>query len=155
ETYSKFVNARDRSARAIFGDGAAATLVGQEGTGFAAIGPFVFGTDGSGAENLIVPTGGLRRRATPNPIERQDEDGNWRSDQNLSSNGREVFSFTPRAVPAAVRRLLRDADLGIGDVDYFVFHQANQFMLERLRDKLEIPADRFALDVSKTGNTVS
>jgi 3-oxoacyl-[acyl-carrier-protein] synthase-3 len=160
DTYTRYLNPRDRSTRTIFGDGAAATLiesVGGERSGDGdLIGPFVFGTDGSGAPNLIVPTGGLRRRPTAeSSVEREDESGNWRSDDNLYMNGAEIFAFTLRAVPEAVHQLLDRAGLGRDDVDYYVFHQANKFMLERLRQKLEIPPEKFAITMEETGNTVS
>jgi 3-oxoacyl-[acyl-carrier-protein] synthase-3 len=156
ETYSKYINPRDRSARTIFGDGAAATLIGPAGPGPDPIGPFVFGTDGSGAPNLIVPSGGSRRPRTPETaVEREDVSGNLRSDDNLYMNGGEIFAFTLEAVPAAVRRLLRESGSRAEDVDYFIFHQANIYMLERLRAKLEIPPEKFAVSMEDTGNTVS
>ncbi|WZO99621.1 ketoacyl-ACP synthase III [Isosphaeraceae bacterium EP7] len=158
DTYSKFINPRDRSTRSIFGDGAAATLIAQstESDDEESIGPFLFGTDGGGAPNLIVRAGGMRCPATrETSIERSDDAGNFRSDENLSMNGAEVFAFALRSVPAAVNGLLARSGLGIADVDYFLFHQANKFMLERLRDKLDIPPAKFAIDMEDTGNTVS
>jgi 3-oxoacyl-[acyl-carrier-protein] synthase-3 len=156
ETYSKYVNPRDRSTRTIFGDGAAATLIGPAGQGPDLIGPFVFGTDGGGARNLIVPSGGLRRpRTAQTSLEAEDVSGNWRSEENIYMNGPEIFAFTLEAVPAAVRRLLRESAMRADDVDYFVFHQANKYMLERLRVKLEIPPEKFAVSMEDTGNTVS
>ncbi len=160
DTYTKYVNPRDRSTRTIFGDGAAATLIepvgaGGEGGG-EPIGPFVFGTDGSGAPNLIVPSGGQRHpRTAESAVEREDENGNWRSDDDLFMNGAEIFAFTLRAVPSAVGQLLDRSGLGMKDVDHYVFHQANKFMLERLRQKLEIPPEKFAITMEATGNTVS
>lgn len=158
DTLTKFINPRDRSTRTIFGDGAAATLVGQalEPVEHEPIGPFVFGTDGTGAPNLIVAAGGLRRPVSEETsVERADESGNIRSDRNLYMNGAEVFAFSLRSVPDAVRELLGRARLSVADVDFFVFHQANRFMLERLRDKLDLPAAKFAIDLEDTGNTVS
>ena len=61
ETYSKFIHPRDRSVRTIFGDGAAATLLSAVEVREALLGPFVYGSDGSGGPNLIVPAGGSRR----------------------------------------------------------------------------------------------
>src|SRR5262249_22315362 len=111
---------------------------------------------GSGAGNLLVKAGGMRHPASPeSTIEREDASGNWRADSNLYMNGAEVFRFTLGAVPVAVRRLLDVAGMRLGDVDSVVFHQANKFMLERLRDKLEIPPERFAMVMEETGNTVS
>src|SRR5437899_2830404 len=107
DTYSKFLHPRDRSVRTIFGDGAAATLVVHSDGDEELIGPFVLGTDGRGARNLIVPVGGLRRRpSSETAVAREAEGGNWRSDQNLFMNGAEIFNFTLSTVPLAVQQLL-------------------------------------------------
>ncbi len=155
DTYSKFLHPRDRTVRTIFGDGAAATLVVRSDTEDEAIGPFVLGTDGRGACQLIVPVGGLRHRPNSETgVATEAEGGNWRSEQNLYMNGPEIFNFTLSAVPPVVEQLLRKANGGPA-VDYFVFHQANRFMLERLRNKLKIAPDKFCIDMEDCGNTVS
>lgn len=156
DTYTKFINPRDRTIRTLFGDGAAATLVSGAPADRELIGPFVLGTDGSGAANIIVPAGGLRCGVTPEAaIEQEDESGNWRSKLNLYMNGAEVFTFALKTVPVAMDQLLKKCELSIADVDYFILHQANKFMLERLRAKMKIPADRFWIDMENCGNTVS
>ena len=156
ETYSKFINPRDRSVRTIFGDAAAATLVTVRDSDEDLVGPFVFGTDGRGAENLIVAAGGLRKPlSAATAEEREDKGGNWRSEQNLYMNGPEIFNFTLSSVPAAVRQLLERAGCRMEDVDHFVFHQANRFMLDRLRTKLNIPEEKFSIEMEDCGNTVS
>jgi 3-oxoacyl-[acyl-carrier-protein] synthase-3 len=157
ETYSKFIHAGDKSVRTLFGDGAAATLVEatEDGPGGDPIGPFVYGTDGAGACNLIVPRGGLRRPREGVAEAHEDESGNVRSEDNLYMNGSEIFTFTLRAIPKSVKDLLAVAKLGMDDVDLFVFHQANRFMLEHLRTKLGIPAERFQMSLDRVGNTVS
>src|SRR2546430_7319502 len=121
DTYSKFLHPRDRSVRTIFGDGAAATLVVHSDGDEELIGPFVLGTDGRGARNLIVPVGGLRRRpSSETAVAREAEGGNWRADQNLFMNGAEIFNFTLSTVPLAVQQLLEKANGGLHKVDYFV-----------------------------------
>jgi 3-oxoacyl-[acyl-carrier-protein] synthase-3 len=156
ETYSKYINPRDRSVRTIFGDAAAATLVKAIDADHDLIGPFIFGTDGRGACNLIVPTGGARRPSTAEPlVETSDTSGNWRSDANLFMNGPEIFNFTLQSVPKAVAQLLAKSERAIGDVDFFLFHQANRFMLERLRAKSGIAPEKFWNDIEQIGNTVS
>ena len=156
DTYSKFVNPRDRSVRTVFGDAAAATLLRAVDADEEHLGPFVFGTDGRGAGNLIVRAGGLRAPLTDaSREEKQDTSGNWRSDADLYMNGPEIFNFTLAAVPAAMASLLEKAAMGKDDVDLFVFHQANKFMLDRLRAKLNIPVERFLVDMDWCGNTVS
>src|SRR5439155_20111848 len=133
DTYSKFLHPRDRSVRTLFGDGAAATLVVGREAEDELIGPFVLGTDGRGACQLIVPVGGLRRRPdAETAVAREAEGGNWRSEQNLYMNGPEIFTFTLNAVPRAVEQLLLSDNGGPIAVDYFVFHHANWFMIELL-----------------------
>jgi 3-oxoacyl-[acyl-carrier-protein] synthase-3 len=155
ETYSKFLHPEDRSVRPLFGDAAAATLVRGLSTPPAGelpwIGPFVFGTDGKGMKNLIVPKGGMRGPAQSGV----DAQPRARHPDNLYMNGPEIFTFTLQAVPPAVHQLLQRAGRSMDDIDLFVFHQANRYMLEHLRDKLHIPADKFVLALSHCGNTVS
>ena len=157
ETYSKFIHPLDKSVRTIFGDAAAATLIeAVEADGGPCIGPFVFGTDGSGAKALIVATGGMRcRRTSETAIAVEAESGNWRSQDNLYMDGPKIFEFTLRTVPASVAQLLTKAGKSFEDIDRFVFHQANTFMLEHLRQKLGIPPERFSVALSGCGNTVS
>jgi 3-oxoacyl-[acyl-carrier-protein] synthase-3 len=145
ETYSKFIHPSDRSARTLFGDAAAATLISAGPANAPLIGPIVLGTDGQGAENLIVRAGGMRCRAA-DPDNRAGY---------LSMNGPEIFNFALAAVPAAVHEVLRRAEKSIGDVDLFVFHQANEYMLDHLRRKLKIEPERFYIALRQYGNTVS
>ncbi len=155
ETYSKHMHPRDKSVRTIFGDGAAATLV-SAGAGEPAIGPFVYGTDGSGAANLIIPAGGMREpRSAETAREFEDSSGNTRSRDHLFMDGAEIFAFTLRAVPAAVEELLARAAASAADVDLFVFHQANRYMLTHLRKRLKVPEEKFPIVMSHCGNTVS
>jgi 3-oxoacyl-[acyl-carrier-protein] synthase III len=160
ETYSKHIHPRDRSVRTLFGDAAAATLIAglEDSDGFEPplLGPFVLGTDGRGAGNLIVPTGGLRQPRTAESGQAQvDEHGNWRSQDNLFMNGPEIFTFTLRIVPQCVSDLLARAGKRLEDIDLFVFHQANRYMLEHLRKKLRIPDEKFWIAMRHCGNTVS
>jgi 3-oxoacyl-[acyl-carrier-protein] synthase-3 len=156
ETYSKFLHPRDRSVRTIFGDAASATLLTAEEAAAPLIGPFVYGTDGRGGLNLIVPAGGMRRpRTAESAVAVEDETGNVRSPDNLYMSGADIFSFTIDAVPKAVGVLLQKAEISLADVDLFVFHQANRYMLEHLRKRLKIPPEKFQLTLEHCGNTVS
>jgi 3-oxoacyl-[acyl-carrier-protein] synthase-3 len=159
ETYSKFLHPQDRSVRALFGDAAAATLVCGRADAppgdLPWIGPFVFGTDGKGMDNLIVPTGGMRRPDRGRTPTVHDAGARPPFPDHLYMNGPEIFTFTLRAVPQAVKQLLARAGKTLDDVDLFVFHQANRYMLDHLRDKLKIPSDKFVLALSHCGNTVS
>jgi 3-oxoacyl-[acyl-carrier-protein] synthase-3 len=153
DTYSKFMAKADLGVRSIFGDAGAATLV--EANDALALGAFVYGSDGGGAGNLIVPTGGLRRPAETEAAGYETPDGRHVPGAPLHMNGPEVFNFTLGAVPGLVRDTLAKAGLGPDDIDLFVFHQANATMLEALRLKLDIPEEKFWCRLAETGNTVS
>jgi 3-oxoacyl-[acyl-carrier-protein] synthase-3 len=157
ETYSKFLHRNDRVCRTIFGDAAAATLVRRvDAPSPELIGPFVFGTDGRGAPNLIVTAGGMRRPRSAATAEcHRDESGNTIIDDYLFMNCAEIFAFTLQVVMPLVNDLLARAGVGRDQVDLFVFHQANQFMLEHLRSQLGIPQEKFFLALADFGNTVS
>jgi 3-oxoacyl-[acyl-carrier-protein] synthase-3 len=156
ETYSKFLNPLDRSVRTIFGDAAAATLITAVDTATPLLGPFVYGTDGKGGENLIVPAGGMRRpHSSDTAVEAEDDQGNRRAPDNLFMNGPEIFNFTLSAVPASIQQLLEKSGLTSEQVDLFVFHQANRYMLDHLRKRMKIPAEKFVIAMQSCGNTVS
>ena len=155
DTLSKTVHPMDKSTRTIFGDGVAATLVGRGDSG-GEIGEFLLGTDGSGAEKLIVPAGGFAMPRTPETAEeRTNMWGNTRSHDNLYMNGPEVLEFTVRTVPGCVAATLGKHGMTMDDVDLFVFHQATRLILEHLRKEMRIPEDRFMVHMETTGNTVS
>lgn len=152
ETYSKFIHPGDKSNRTIFGDAAAATLVSAEG--FATIGEFELGTDGSGAANLMVKQGGIRYpdKSADSII---DDYGNRRSPGHLYMDGPEIFAFTSRAVPSLISATLAKNGIGKTAIRQFILHQANQYMLEHLRKKMDIPTDKFYIYLANVGNTVS
>lgn len=152
ETYSKYLHPSDKSNRSIFGDGAAACLISTEG--FAEIGEFVLGTDGSGANNLIVKTGASRHKAATGQYV-EDEEGHIWYDDHLYMNGSTIFNFTLDAVPAMMTDLLNKSGMTKEEVDYYVFHQANKFMLNTIRKVCLLPKDKFYVNLENTGNTVS
>ncbi|MDL2224150.1 ketoacyl-ACP synthase III [Bacteroidales bacterium OttesenSCG-928-M06] len=152
ETYSKHIHPKDKGNRTIFGDAAAVTLVSTEG--IAEILNFSLGTDGKGAENLIVKTGALKNPERKNRVDFNDS-GNPISDDYLYMNGSEIFNFTLDAVPPLVDDVLKKNHTIKEDVDLFVFHQANKHMLNFLRRKIKIEEDKFYYYMENVGNTVS
>ncbi|WP_309620626.1 ketoacyl-ACP synthase III [Salinibacterium sp.] len=154
DTYSKFINPLDKSVRTIFGDGAAATLV-EATEGPEALVGFTYGSNGAGGKNLIVPHGGLRSGEDIAPKASMATRGLTESGYDLFMDGPEIFSFTIDIVPASVDEILAKAGVGFDDIDLFVFHQANAFMLEHLRKKLGIPKEKFFVALEESGNTVS
>ena len=152
ETYSKFLHPKDKGNRTIFGDAGSATLISSEG--FAEIGNFSLGTDGSGAENLIVKTGGMRNRKQLNDL-LYDENGAPRSSDYLYMNGAEIFNFTIDAVPPLILSTLVKNNLSSDDINGYIFHQANKFIINFLRKKIKIEPEKFFMHMSEVGNTVS
>jgi len=148
ETYSKYIHPSDRSLRTIFGDGAAAVLI--EAAAEPSLGSFVFGTDGRGGNALMVAQGGARPKASAiRPRKRK----RWPS--RLFMDGPELVKFTLEVVPPLVDRLLAEARWDRDQVDMYLMHQATSFMLEHLRDRLELDDQRVPIALEKYGNTVS
>lgn len=152
ETYNKYLHNRDKGNKTIFGDGASATIVSTEG--FAEIGEFVLGTNGSGAEGLIVKTGASRDKELKNDVV-FDENGNPRSSDNLYMDGKAIFDFTVQAVPPMISEVIVKNGLTKDDVDLYVFHQANKYMINFLRKLIMIDKEKFYVYLEKVGNTVS
>ena len=152
ETYNKYLHPRDKGNRTIFGDAATATLISTDG--IAEICEFVLGTDGGGANNLIVKSGAARMPEKQNDLS-FDKNGNPVSSDHLYMNGAQIFVFTQRMVPKAIGDVLVKNHLEQGDIDLFVLHQANRYMLDFLRKKMAIPEDRFFVHMENVGNTVS
>lgn len=152
ETYNKYIHPTDKGNRSIFGDGAAACLISTDG--FAQIGEFSLGTNGEGADNLIVKTGGARQKEKTR-IEKTDVEGHICRDDYLYMNGGAIFNFTLDIVPTMIKDILIKNKLENKDIDYYVFHQANKFMLSTIRKICIIPKDKFYINLKNTGNTVS
>ena len=152
ETYTKHLHPKDKGNRTIFGDAGSATLISTEG--LAEIGNFSLGTDGRGAENLIIKTGAFRHKNTMNDLNFDDK-ANPTSSDYLFMNGSEIFNFTIDIIPTLIKDILDKNELFKEDIDGYVFHQANAFMLNFLRKKLKIEEEKFHYYMSEVGNTVS
>lgn len=155
ETYSKFIHSSDRNNRTIFGDAATASIISRKRWGFnAEIKNFVLGTDGAGAENLIVRNGGLRNKQNYTTYENVTNE-KFTVDNHLFMNGGEIFNFTSKAIPDLVNDVLKKNKHELKDIDLFVFHQANKFMLNHIRQKINIDTQKFFIFLENCGNTVS
>ena len=156
ETYSKYINPRDHATKPLFGDGASATLISACEYDCDGIYGNVYGTDGRGAESLIVPSGGMRNPFRDNDIqEYTDAFGNFRTNRDLHMNGAEIMNFALNVVPDTLEKILAQSSLSRNDIDYYVFHQANKMMLDYLREKCELQDLPYWNDVTNYGNTVS
>jgi 3-oxoacyl-[acyl-carrier-protein] synthase-3 len=155
DTYSRLIHPRDRSARLLFGDGAAATWLAPQGE--RGIVDVACGTLGAGHKHFIVPAGGARQPLSERLLSEEtiDSSGNARTPGQIHMNGREILSFTGSRIPPEVRRLLERNGLKISDIDHFVFHQASAVVLDTLTRLLAIEPARVVRDLDTVGNTVS
>ncbi|MFO7657443.1 MAG: ketoacyl-ACP synthase III [Bacteroidales bacterium] len=153
ETYSKHIHPKDLGNRTVFGDAAAATIIEQDEKEH--IFNFELGTDGGGMNNLIVPNGALKNPKNPNLQDVTNESGDISNPNCLYMNGPEIFNFTIEAVPKAVNNVLLKNNVTLDEIDYVIFHQANKYIIEFLRKKINIPEEKFFSDMLETGNTVS
>lgn len=155
DTISRLVHARDRAVAPLFGDGGSATLVERSPGGPEAF--FSLRTDGSGYDKLIVPAGGARRpRCAETAEATEDEDGNFRSPENLFMDGAEIFNFSITEEPRSVKELLEYASVDAEAVDYFVFHQANRYILSNIAKRLKLAPARVPMQtVERFGNQSS
>ena len=153
DTISKVVSAEDRSVAFLFGDAGTATAL-EAAT--AAPMHFVTGSDGSGAGHLQIQAGMFR---TPSSEQtralRARDTGNVRSDEQLYMNGPEIFNFTIREVPGMIHSVMQAAGWSAGQVDGFVLHQANRFMLDYLGKRMKLPPDKVIFALENYGNTSS
>ena len=143
ETYSKYLSPYDWSNRAILGDAATATILDKEDLG--TLGEFDLGSDGGGANNLIVKNG-----AANSGFDKSNSKYDY-----LFMNGPDVFKFTLDNVPLTIKACLEKNSKSIEEVDYVIFHQANKYMLKKLRKKVGIAEDKFYINITNIGNTVS
>lgn len=153
ETYSKHIHHKDKGNRIIFGDGATSSIIqrsSEEG-----IMEFSLGTDGSGYANLIVPNGGLRNKYDKDAREIVSDSGSVRTANHLYMNGAEIFNFTIEEIPKTFFDVIEKNNLRFDDIDYFIFHQANEYINSFLRKKLDIPPEKYYLNMEIVGNTVS
>lgn len=146
DVLSPKVSDQDRNSKPLIGDAASITIVekaNDDSTIYANI-----KMDGTGAFALNIPAGGFRMPSTPETaVMVQDEAGNWRSKNNLVMQGDDVFNFVQREVPPMIEHLLEQANASTDDVDWFMFHQPNKFMLNKLADKLGVPREKMPANI--------
>lgn len=152
ETYSKYIHPKDKSNRTIFADGAAASLVSTDG--FAEIGEFTLGTDGKGAENLIVKSGAARHRKAYDDLV-INEFGNPMGSDYLYMNGPEILNYTLERIPEMISEVLDKNGLTMDNIDLHVYHQANAYIAKLQRRKMKIAEEKYYHCYEHCGNTVS
>ena len=143
---SKKVSKRDRNSNPLIGDALSITIVEKE-----KLSDPIFANlkmDGLGYEALIIPAGGFKLPSnTETGIYRVDEAGNYRSLDNLVMKGDEVFNFVQREVPPMIDNLLLFSGVSKEEIDYFIFHQPNKFMLNKLADKIGVARERMPSNI--------
>lgn len=138
DVLSRKVSKRDRNSNPLIGDAATITIVERSGEPHIIHG--FLKMDGLNADALMIPAGGFRQPATLETGEmKEDAAGNFRSLENLVMKGDEVFNFVQREVPPMIEELLTTASCDKSEVDWYMFHQPNRFMLNKLADKLGVP----------------
>ena len=148
ETYSKFIHPTDRSLRTIFGDGATATLI--DAVDEPSLWGFKFGTDGSGADTLLVGSHGFRNEEQAiQPRSRK----RWPSD--IYMDGPSLINFTVGKIPDLVKAILEQASISKEQIKYYLFHQATFKMLDQLQQVLGVDAETMPVLLKDVGNTVS
>jgi 3-oxoacyl-[acyl-carrier-protein] synthase-3 len=148
DSISKIVDPADRATAMLFGDAGTVTAIEQGGPDDSA--HFILGSDGRGAANLIVPQGGFKDYMAGG-----DPRLDGRNGACLYMDGGEIFNFTLRAVPALVARTVELAGADIDSYDFFLFHQANLFMLNHLIKKSKLPREKAPINIDRFGNTSS
>jgi len=155
DVLSTKVSKKDRNSRPIIGDGASITIVEkdtEESTILSSV-----KADGKGANSLIIPAGGFRMPSTQKTAElKEDKAGNLRSLDHLYMKGDDVFNFVQREIPVQIENLLKTAGLNKNNIDYYMLHQPNKFMLKKLADKMEIPYEKMPNNIVENfGNASS
>ncbi|MCD6018332.1 MAG: beta-ketoacyl-ACP synthase 3 [Bacteroidetes bacterium] len=155
-TLTRKLHPKDASLRYLFGDAACATLISNASEVDGEIGQFVFGTDGAGAEKIIVKDGGARNLITNESYtEISNEYGNITSKAYMDMKGPAVFSFSIKIVPKIIADTLEKNQMHIKDIDLFIFHQANLFIIDTIRKKLNLSENKVFNYMETVGNTVS
>lgn len=146
DVLSPKVSDQDRNSKPLIGDAAAITIVEKcedENPIYANI-----KMDGTGAMVLNIPAGGFRMPSTPETaVMEEDAAGNFRSKDNLVMHGDEVFNFVQREVPPMIEHLYEQSGVDRNEVDWYMFHQPNKFMLHKLADKLGIPHEKMPANI--------
>ena len=146
DVLSRKVSKRDRNSNPLTGDAACITIVGrsEEATDIHA----VVNMDGKGAYVLQIPAGGFKMPCSPETAEmKEDEAGNFRSLENLVMEGDKVFNFVQTEVPPMIEELLAISGKKAGEIDYYLFHQPNKFMLNKLADKIGVPREKMPANI--------
>lgn len=141
---SRSLNWQDRSTAVLFGDGAGAFIL-QATDEPSGLENFILGSDGSGAEDIIIPASGV---AEPVSVMSLAEDRQY-----LQMNGGPVFKFATTILEKVTRQITAQANISLDDIDWIVPHQANVRIIQTASRRLGIPMSKFVMNLDKYGNT--
>jgi 3-oxoacyl-[acyl-carrier-protein] synthase-3 len=142
ETPTRYTGQDDRAVSLLFGDAGSATALEYDTSADAVSSYFALHTDGTGYNDLIIEAGGFRDRFCTD-----------RRAHNVKMNGASVFNFTIKAVPPLIEETLRMAGRATADVDYYVLHQSNRFIINHLISRCSLPPDRVPVVLDRFGNS--
>lgn len=150
DTYSKILNWKDRNSCVIFGDGGGAFVIKKD-TNKKGILSHVFGVEGSGTDQIRIPVGGSR-----NPLHTIEDFNKYNpKDLYFQMEGKKVYEFTLSVITGITKTLIEKSGLKKEDIDIFVFHQANIRIIDMISRTLNIPIDKFLINIDRVGNTSS
>jgi len=155
DTYSRLVHKQDRAVRAIFGDGASATIVSSSENASINIIDMSFGTSGKRANRFIIQNGGAKSPIDHDIVVKPDKNARVKSSNHIQMDGLGLLSFFNSVLPVSIKSLLEKNDLVVADIDKFIFHQASSLALDGLRKTLKISESAMVVDMENTGNLVS
>lgn len=155
ETRSRVYHPKDRKTAFLFGDGGVAAIIERDpkyGKSF-----FSLNSDGSKESLIKMDAGGYRNPSTPDTLKEKvvDEHGNIRTDEHGYMNGADVFNFVLEEIPSNLKASLQFAGKELGEIDFFVFHQANSYMNSYLAKKMKLAPEKVPSCIEKFGNTSS
>ena len=154
ETYSKYINQKDRSTSILFGDGAAASIISEDKE--RGIIDVILSSNGEKFDTFYIPAGGSKIPKDMHTKETTvDHSGNIRNLENIHMNGFAVWQFISKNVSEQISKLLKRNSMCVNDIDLFVFHQASKLTLDSLVKILKINEDKVFINLKDIGNTVS
>jgi len=146
DVLSRKTSPRDRNSWPLVGDGATIALVERDLTALPV--RAICRMDGSRADALMIPAGGFRRPSDQSSsVDEIDSNGNYRAADHLAMKGDAVFNFVQTEIPPLVKEALAFSDWDAEQVDYYLFHQPNRFMLQKLAEKLRVPYERMPANI--------
>lgn len=153
ETFSKLVSKDDKVNAPLYGDAGTATLIEKQSNSDSTFSLF---SDGSGYKSILIKAGGARNPATSkNILPEIKENGNIRADNQVYMDGLEVFNFTLKVVPSSVKDILELTSNNKDEIDFYLFHQANKFMIEFFVKKLKLDISKVPISLDTFGNVSS